>query len=122
MPPRLHQTRRPGAYTLVSDSSPPSPPCPQAPEICDVYVLNVSPTAIRHAIRERFERNRHVTDPRAIDILLLKGRQEYQETMNCWKLNDHVLGILLEPKDRPQKSFLERFYEGVCLFRVLLAG
>jgi NADH dehydrogenase (ubiquinone) 1 alpha subcomplex subunit 6 len=53
-----------------------------------------------------------VTDPRAIDVLLLKGRQDYQETMNCWKQTDHVLGILLESKDRPNQTFLQKFYEG----------
>ncbi|TFK57956.1 hypothetical protein BDN72DRAFT_730262, partial [Pluteus cervinus] len=68
---------------------------------------------IRHSIRERFEKNRYVTDPRAIDVLILKGRQEYQETLNCWKQNDHIMGILLQSKEKPQKSFLQKFYEGI---------
>ncbi|KAG6879634.1 hypothetical protein C0992_000269 [Termitomyces sp. T32_za158] len=84
----------------------------QAPDIVELYGLDVSPTQIRHAIRERFESNRYVTDPRAIDVLLLKGRQDYQETMNCWKQVDHIVGILLKPQTQPQKTFLQRFYEG----------
>ncbi|KAF8064032.1 hypothetical protein FPV67DRAFT_1563136 [Lyophyllum atratum] len=83
-----------------------------APEIVALYALNVSPAHIRHAIRERFEKNRHVTDQRAIDVLLHKGRQEYQETMNCWKQTDHILGILIQPQTRPQRTFLQKFYEG----------
>ncbi|KAG6909176.1 hypothetical protein DXG01_001803 [Tephrocybe rancida] len=83
-----------------------------APDVVELYALNVSPAAIRHAIRQRFEANRYVTDPRAIDVLLLKGRQEYQETVNCWKQTDHIMGILLQPQTRPQKTFLQRFYEG----------
>ncbi|KAF4612068.1 hypothetical protein D9613_003880 [Agrocybe pediades] len=83
-----------------------------APEICTIYALDVSPDYVRHAIRQRFERNRNVTDQRAIDVLLLKSRQDYQETMNCWKQIDHVLGITLEPQDRPQRTFLQKFYEG----------
>lgn len=79
-----------------------------------MYALSVSPAYVRHALRQRFERTRHVTDPRAIDVLLLKGRQDYQETMNCWKQTDHVVGILLEPQDRPQRTFLQKFYEGEC--------
>lgn len=53
-----------------------------------------------------------------IDHLLLKGRQEYQETMNFWKQKDHVMGKLLAPRGRPQRSFLQKFYEGTprCLF------
>lgn len=84
----------------------------QAPEICTIYALPVSPDFVRHAIRQRFDQNRHVTDLRVIDQLLLKGHQEYQETMNCWKQYDHVMGILLEPVNKPRKTFLQKFYEG----------
>jgi len=83
-----------------------------APEIVALYTLNVPPAYVRHAIRQRFERNRNVTDPRAIDVLLLKGRQDFQETMNVWKQTDHVAGILLQPQDRPRRTFLQKFYEG----------
>lgn len=78
--------------------------------------MNVPPAYVRHSIRQRFERNRNVTDPRAIDVLLLKGRQEFQETVNGWKQTDHVAGILLQPQDRPQKTFLQKFYEGEFLY------
>ena len=88
----------------------------QAPEIVSLYALNVPPAHLRHSIRERFEKNRYVTDPRAIDVLLLKGRQEYQETMNCWKLQDHIYGIMLKPQQQPQKTFLQKFYEGASSF------
>lgn len=77
-----------------------------------LYALNVSPAYVRHSIREHFEKNRYVTDLRAIDVLLLKGRQEYQETLNCWKQRDHVEGILLAPQFRPQKTFMQKFLEG----------
>lgn len=53
-----------------------------------------------------------MTDTRVIDVLLLKGRQEYQETLNCWKQLDHIMGILLAPRGRPQRTFLQKFYEG----------
>jgi len=83
-----------------------------APEIVSLYALNVSVAQIRHAVRQRFELNRDVTDPHVLDVLLLKGRQEYQETLNCWKQPDHILGILLQTNERPHKTFLQRFYEG----------
>ncbi|KAK7688532.1 hypothetical protein QCA50_008070 [Cerrena zonata] len=83
-----------------------------APEICTLYSLGLTPGYIRHAIRQRFEENRHVTDVRVIDHLLLKGRQDYQETMNSWKQNDHVVGILLAPRGRPQQTFMQKFLEG----------
>jgi len=57
---------------------------PQAPEMCALYALNVSPTTVRRAIRQQFDQNLHIEDPNAIERLILKGRQSYQETMNCW--------------------------------------
>jgi NADH dehydrogenase (ubiquinone) 1 alpha subcomplex subunit 6 len=90
----------------------------KAPEIVDQYALDVSPTQLRHAIRMRFEANRNVTDVRAIDVLLLKSRQEYQETLNMWKQPDHIYGIMLKPKERPTRTFLQKFYEGASCFRV----
>ncbi|KAJ7590468.1 hypothetical protein C8J56DRAFT_1004194 [Mycena floridula] len=84
-----------------------------APEVVSLYALNVSPAYYRHQIRLRFERNRQITDPKAIDVLITKSRQEYQETLNLWKQPDHVMGILLEPaKDRSNRTFLEKFFEG----------
>ncbi|THU85034.1 NADH dehydrogenase 1 alpha subcomplex subunit 6 [Dendrothele bispora CBS 962.96] len=83
-----------------------------APEICALYSLNVSPAFVRHRIRARFERNRNVTDLRAINVLLMKNWQDFQETMNVWKLPDHVTGILLKDDSRPQRTFLQKFYEG----------
>lgn len=86
---------------------------PQAPEIVSLYSLSVSPQYVRDAIRRRFEDSRYVTDLRVIDQLYLKGRQEYQETMNFWKQKEHVMGKLLLPRERPQRTFLQKFYEGV---------
>ncbi|KAG1732686.1 NdufA6 NADH-ubiquinone oxidoreductase 14.8 kDa subunit [Suillus paluster] len=83
-----------------------------APEICTLYALSVTPAYVRHCIRQKFEQNRHVTDPRAIEVLLLKGQQELQETVNCWKQTDHIYGILLKNQERPQRTFLQKFYEG----------
>jgi NADH dehydrogenase (ubiquinone) 1 alpha subcomplex subunit 6 len=94
----------------------------KAPEIVSIYALDLSPNQVRHAIRQRFERHRYVTDPRVIDVLLLKERQEYQETMNTWKQTPHVLGLLLNNKPTPQKSFLQKFYEGLFRWSIFCHG
>lgn len=59
-----------------------------------------------------------MTDKKAVDVLLLKGWQEYQETMNVWKQPDHIYGILLEDQgaSRPPRTFLQKFYEGEWYF------
>ncbi|KAI0764107.1 NADH-ubiquinone oxidoreductase Complex1 subunit [Irpex lacteus] len=83
-----------------------------APEIVSLYSLSISPQYVRQQIRQRFEENRYVTDLRVVNQLYLKSRQEYQETMNFWKQKEHVLGKLLLPRGRPQRTFLQKFYEG----------
>ena len=62
-----------------------------APEICQLYALNIPAYAIRAKVREEFEKNKHVDDIKAVDVLLLKGYQEYQETLNCWKMDSHLM-------------------------------
>ena len=84
----------------------------QAPEIVAAFGLNVHPNAIRRAVREEIERNRYVSDPKVIDVLLLKGQQSYQEVMNSWAQEPHILGLLLAPKGRPQRTFMQKFLEG----------
>ena len=99
----------------------------QAPEIVAAFGLNVHPNAIRRAVREEIERNRYVSDPKVIDVLLLKGQQSYQEVMNSWAQEPHILGLLLAPKGRPQRTFMQKFLEGkqgclcfgFCYFGVL---
>lgn len=82
-----------------------------APEICELYPLNISPALLRAKFRAMFDRNSHITDVAVIDILLLKGYQEYQETMNAWKQATHVMRWFAE-EDAPPKptTFLEKFY------------
>jgi hypothetical protein len=53
-----------------------------------------------------------VSDPKVIDLLIHKSRQDYQETVNFWKQESHVLGPLLNNRDRPHRTFLQKFYEG----------
>jgi hypothetical protein len=67
---------------------------------------------VRAVIRHRFEKNRYVSDPKVIDLLIHKSRQDYQETVNFWKQESHVLGPLLNNRDRPHRTFLQKFYEG----------
>ena len=102
--------------------APPQNPPQKAPEICVLYALDVPASAVRAVIRQRFERNRHLSDPNLIDILLHKSRVEYQETMNFWKQESHVLGLLLTGnRERPHRTFMQKFFEGglpICIWSV----
>lgn len=72
----------------------------QAPEICALYPLDIPPAMLRAKMRTLFEQNRHVRDVAVLDVLLLKGQQEYQETMNAWKQTSHVMKWFAEEEVR----------------------
>ncbi|KAI8906055.1 hypothetical protein EDD86DRAFT_277445 [Gorgonomyces haynaldii] len=82
-----------------------------APDVVDMYKLDVSSRVLRHKIREQFEKNRYVSDIKIIDILLFKGRIEYEETMNLWKQKTHVMRYFSnDVYERKPQTFLEHFY------------
>lgn len=62
-----------------------------APEICALYALDVPPSTMRAKIRTKFEASRNVRDVAVLDIMLHKGRVDYQETMNAWKQIPHIM-------------------------------
>jgi NADH dehydrogenase (ubiquinone) 1 alpha subcomplex subunit 6 len=107
-----------GVRLLEISYSPNSYMLTQAPEICVLYALDVPPSAVRAAIRQRFEKNRYVSDPKLVDILIHKSRQEYQEAVNFWKQEPHVLGPFLTNRARPHRTFLQKFFEGVWFISV----
>jgi len=83
-----------------------------APQIVTIHALTVSPSLIRSRIRTEFERHRYVNDPAVIDVLIHKSRSDFQESMNAWAQESHILGVLLKDKTKESKTFLQKFYEG----------
>ncbi|WWC60160.1 uncharacterized protein I303_102724 [Kwoniella dejecticola CBS 10117] len=83
-----------------------------APDIVQLYTLNVSPSLVRLKFRQDFERNRDtITDLSVMNVMLLKNQQEFQETMNAWKQEPHVMQWFKRFDDpAPPKTFLEKFY------------
>ncbi|CAG8436154.1 9484_t:CDS:2 [Diversispora eburnea] len=85
-----------------------------APKVVKSYLLDIPASAVRAKIREEFEKNRYVSDLKVIDVLRIKGETEFQETINSWKMESHVMRYF-DKEDhisayKPQ-TFLEKFYE-----------
>jgi NADH dehydrogenase (ubiquinone) 1 alpha subcomplex subunit 6 len=66
------------------------------PEICALYGLDVPPSTLRAKYREKFEENKNIEDLAVIDIMLHKGRVEFQETINAWKQIPHMMKLFAE--------------------------
>eukprot|EP00842_Homolaphlyctis_polyrhiza_P005410 jgi/Hompol1/5870/HPOL_000120-RA len=80
-----------------------------------MYRLEVSPRTLRERIRQEYEKHRYVRNLSIIDVLLFKGRIEYEETLNFWKQKSHVMRFFSnEAYDSNKKAgdFLGKFYEG----------
>ncbi|KAH9248694.1 hypothetical protein BSLG_004571 [Batrachochytrium salamandrivorans] len=90
------------------------PTLSQSPDIVDMYKLDITSRAMRARIRQEFEKHRYVKDLHVIDVLLFKGRTEYEETLNFWKQKTHVMRFFSnDPYESATKDgFLGKFFDG----------
>ncbi|KAK7493278.1 hypothetical protein BaRGS_00015404 [Batillaria attramentaria] len=66
----------------------------------------------REKLRELFMKNKHVTDIRTIDLLVIKGQMDLVETAGIWKQRPHIMMYFQDTVNPRPPGFLEKFYEG----------
>ncbi|KAK0630691.1 hypothetical protein B0T17DRAFT_228198 [Bombardia bombarda] len=87
-----------------------------APEIQTMYSVPLTVSTIRTRIRQEFERHRFVNKLSVVDVLLMKGNIDYQETMNYWRQTTHIMSYFKGENFRGDKrlpaDFMAGFLEG----------
>lgn len=88
-----------------------------APTFVELYELDMPTSAVRTKIRQEFERNRFVSQLPVQNILYMKAQMEYQETVNFWKQQSHVMKYFEEEQSynsAKDNGFVQNFLRGTA--------
>lgn len=76
------------------------------------YNIPKSADQCREKLREEFLKHKDLKDIRTIDLMVVKGRQELQETANKWKNSHNIMRYWRDTTNPQPKDFLSKFLSG----------
>lgn len=78
----------------------------EIPAMRENYTVIETSSYVRRVVRGLYEHNAHVSDPKVIDMLVFKGRQEIGEIKNQWKSRNHVYQHITKFKEAERRANL----------------
>jgi NADH dehydrogenase (ubiquinone) 1 alpha subcomplex subunit 6 len=84
----------------------------QIPYIIHDLELPLTEKQMRDKVRELIFANKHLTDIRVIDMLVIKGQMELNETINRSKQHTHVMAYFKDTLNPKPKDFISKFLSG----------
>ncbi|KAK7112724.1 NADH dehydrogenase [ubiquinone] 1 alpha subcomplex subunit 6-like [Littorina saxatilis] len=84
----------------------------QIPYVVKDFDVPISVKMGREKVREMFNKNKHITDIRTIDLLVIKGQMELVETAQIWKQRPHIMKYFEDTVNERPADFLGKFYDG----------
>ena len=84
-------------------------------EMSNIYELDMPVSNVKTKIRQEFERQRFVKDLEISNVLYMKGQMEFQELINFWKQQCHVMKYFENQGDTQfgdKNDFVKNFLRG----------
>lgn len=84
----------------------------QIPQMVRLYKLDVTEKEAYAKLKEEFVKNKHVTDLRVIDLLVVKGQLELINTVEHFNQKPHLMRFFRDTHNPRPTDFLGKFYAG----------
>ena len=68
------------------------------PKVKTVFDVDMPLPEMRRAITWHFRKSAHIKDPRIVDMLVVKGEMDLEETLMQYKQKPHLMRILEDPR------------------------
>lgn len=72
-------------------------------------VAKLTEKQVYSVLREEFSKHGNVTDPRVVDMLVIKGKIELQEQVELWQQRTHFYRRFQETTKKTPDSFMGKF-------------